>query len=605
MDKHLLSRVVMPEAKDKDYRDLFLRWGVVETSAFGNALTVLNELHFNTWMNLFSAKKWFHYCQLESLYLGVSIKGDFSVEVIGSKRNVAYIRLDEKLSFSEYHSDGLPVYIRIENPAEYDGVYFILRFAKENPCEILSMGWYTDDSPRTENTLAIVTCTYRRENYINRTIAQFERYLNENAELQKRMRLFVIDNGQTLDLSQKHNFTDIFYNINAGGAGGFGRGLIEVCKAKEKYTRCLFMDDDVEIIPESFYRTLRIADYLKEEYQGAYINGAMLDLYNKIFFFENLAVQEGLWSRPFHCGANLLDYNEILRVTIIPDEAFHNENRKVSAGWYYCCFSVDREASINKLPIPIFIRGDDVEWGRRNFGNPCISMNGICIWHAPFQYRVSKITDGYYLTRNMFIVNALYNKNFKQTFAKFYQDNFRYAVATYDYPSCKLINKGLEDVLKGSAVFNENPIDIMNELAALAKEPVQEIDNEQELFHARDAVYVKNGARGFINKLIKAAFRIFPWTKCWIKRGGTNDTVEWYPPVDAFLMKKHVRVYHLLKHTCVTRDFDYALERKLTKEFQQKLKQVEANYDRLKENYETSFPRLTSYEFWKQYLKLD
>ena len=604
MDKHLLSRIVMPEAKDKNYRDLFFRWGIVETSGLGNTLTTFNELHFNTWMNLFSAKKWFHYCQLESLFLGIKIKGNFSVEVIGSKRNVAFIRLDEKLSFSEYHSGGEPIYIRISEPAEYDAVYFILRFAKDDPCEILSMGWYTDESPRMENALAIVTCTYRRENYINRTIAQFERYLSENAELQDRMHLFVVDNGQTLDLTEKHNFTDVFYNINAGGAGGFGRGLIEVCKAKEKYTRCLFMDDDVEIIPESFYRTLRIADYLKEEYHDSYINGAMLDLYNRITFFENLAVQEGLWVRQFHSVANLLDYNEILRVTIIPDEVFHDEDSKTNAPWYYCCFPVDQKMDINRLPLPIFIRGDDVEWGWRNFGNPCISMNGICVWHAPFYYRVGKVAEAYYLPRNMFVVNTLYDKNFKQAFVKLFQNRFQYLVATYDYPSCKLMNKALDDILKGSAIFHESPIDIMQELATLAMEPIQKTDNEWEVFHARDAVYVKGGIRGVVNKLIKGVFRVFPKAKCWIKRSGTNDTVEWYPPVDAFLVKKHVRVYHLLKHTYVTREFDYALERKLTKEFRQKLKQIESNYDHLKEDYETNFPMVTSYEFWKQYLQL-
>lgn len=35
--------------------------------------------------------------------------------------------------------------------------------------------------------------------------------------------------------------------MNAGGAGGFTRGLIEVMKLNAGYTRVLFMDDDVEI----------------------------------------------------------------------------------------------------------------------------------------------------------------------------------------------------------------------------------------------------------------------------------------------------------------------------------------------------------------------
>lgn len=605
MDKHLLSRIVMPEAKDKDYRDLFFRWGVLEASAFNSTLTVLNELHFNTWMNLFAAKKWFHYCDLKSLYLGVKVKGDFSIEVIGSKRNVAYIRLDEKLSFSEYHGDGEFIYIPVNDPADYDGIYFILRYAKKAPCEIVSMGWYTDEAPRVENKLAIATCTYKRENYIHKTIKLFEQYISNNPELQGRMHLFVIDNGQTLDTSKKYKYVDIFHNINAGGAGGFGRGLIEVCKAKENYTRCLFMDDDVEIIPESFYRTLKIADYLKEEYINAHINGAMLDMYNRVIFYENLAIQDGIWCHPYHGEGNLLNYDEILRVTNIPEDVFHKENEKVNAPWYYCCFPVNKETSINSLPIPIFIRGDDVEWGWRNYGNVCISMNGICIWHAPFYYRVSKVTDGYYLARNMFIVNSLYTANFKQTFTKLYQDKFNYAIAIYDYVSAKLIVKALDDILKGTKIFDEDPVEIMKELNIIAKENIEHATDEYELFRIRDKGYGVKRSRRIINKAIKAAYKIAPKTKCFIKRDSVNGTHEWYPPVEAFLVKKHVKVYHLMKHTYVTRDFDYPLEKKLIGEFNQKLNQIRTEYDRLHADHVTNFAKITSYEFWKKYLQLN
>lgn len=40
--------------------------------------------------------------------------------------------------------------------------------------------------------------------------------------------------------------------MNAGGAGGFTRGLIEVMKLNAGYTRVLFMDDDVEIFRNLF-----------------------------------------------------------------------------------------------------------------------------------------------------------------------------------------------------------------------------------------------------------------------------------------------------------------------------------------------------------------
>ena len=57
MKKHLLQRIVLPEGRDRDYRDLFFRWGTTECKAFGKNVASMEEMYFNTWMNLFAGKK--------------------------------------------------------------------------------------------------------------------------------------------------------------------------------------------------------------------------------------------------------------------------------------------------------------------------------------------------------------------------------------------------------------------------------------------------------------------------------------------------------------------------------------------------------------------
>ena len=604
MDKNLLSRVVMPEAKDKDYRDLFFRWSVQETGAFGKGITTLNELYFNTWMNLFAPEKWFHYCALDNLYLGLKVKGLFCVEIIGSNRNVAFNRIDERLFFSEFSGNGTDtVYIPIQNPQKYDAVYFILRYEKNTEFEFLTAGWYTDTMPQFENSLAIVTCTYKREDYIYKTISMFEEYLNQNPKLQDRIRLFVIDNGQTLSLGENCKYTKLFYNMNAGGAGGFGRGLIEVCKSKETYTRCLFMDDDVEILPESFYRTLILADYLKPEFSDSFINGAMLDIYNRHVFFENLGMRDGLWVRPYHSEANLFDYNEILRVNQIPYSIFDKE-RKVHCGWYCCSFAIDQKQNLNNLPLPIFIRGDDVEWSWRNAGKNFISMNGICIWHAPFHYIVSKVVDNYYLVRNMFLLNTLYTERFRQEFPQLLKDSFAYLISSYDYVAARIMIYALNDILKGIGVYSENPVEIMQTLNSIAQEDYRDTDDMYLLFDVRNKDYRGFGTRKLINKTIKFLYRKVPSCKCRIKRNSMNHVADWHPPIEAFLVKKQVRVYNLMEHTYTTRRFDFKLEKTLTKEFHEKLEKIVSRYEELEKEYKAGFKTITSYDFWRRYLKL-
>lgn len=602
--KNLLQRVVFPEIKDIACDELFLRKTENVCRAFGKQTTSVCELYFNTWMNLFAAKKWFYYTVITDLYLGLDIQGDFSVEIIGSNRNTAYNRIDENIVCKEYKDNLKPVYIQIKDPQKYEAIYFTLRYPKENACNIHSIGWYTESEARIKNKLAIVTCTFKREEYIYRTLEMFENYLDSNEQLKDRMHLFVIDNGKTLKLNDHYKYADIYYNMNAGGAGGFGRGLIEACKADENYTRCLFMDDDVEIIPESFYRTLTLSDYLKEKYKNALVNGAMLDIYNKNMFFENLAMQEGIWLRPYHSEANLFNYDDVLRVNHIPEEVFYNSYPKVDGGWYYCSFAMDKKESINNLPLPIFIRGDDAEYGFRHHGEVFISLNGICIWHAPFYYRVNKVTDSYYLYRNMFIINAIYTDNFKNTYQKYYKDAFKHMIDTYDYVSARLIIEAQKDILKGSKIFDENPEEIMQRLNLLGKEENIPVTDPYELWNVKYKNLNWKLYRRIINKFIKKIYKCIPYTKCLIKKNGENQAPEWFPPVDVFLIKKNVKVYNLLKETSVVRKFDYKLEKKLTVEFDGNLKKINRLYDELEKDYKNEFKRITSYEFWKNYLNL-
>ncbi|RAZ20198.1 glycosyltransferase family 2 protein, partial [Klebsiella oxytoca] len=58
----------------------------------------------------------------------------------------------------------------------------------------------------------------------------------------------------------------------------------------------------------------------------------------------------------------------------------------------------------DNLPLPIFIRGDDLEYGLRNM-KTLILMNGICVWHEPFENKYSSFL-AYYVIRNRLIDNA-------------------------------------------------------------------------------------------------------------------------------------------------------------------------------------------------------
>ena len=86
----------------------------------------------------------------------------------------------------------------------------------------------------------------------------------------------------------------------------------------------------------------------------------------------------GTWN-----GGRLVSHKQGLDLRNL-DACLYNEveEKYEFNAWWYCTMPLN---IINKknLPMPIFIRGDDVEFGLRNMKH-LILMNGICVWHEPF-----------------------------------------------------------------------------------------------------------------------------------------------------------------------------------------------------------------------------
>lgn len=594
MELYELSRIVMPTSDFVENVELFVNQEEAPCYING-AIKNCNIYKFNTWMNMFAPKKHYFYCELGDIYLKLKVKGRYILQVVGSNSNKAFDRIDEILINQEY--DGNQE-ILIPNSQMYDGIYYTIIEDKNKPIEIINGAWCTNKGPQRENKLAVVTCTFKREKYINKNITLFEQFIKENPNLKDKIKLIVADNGKTLDVTRSNDKVKIIPNMNAGGAGGFTRGLMDVIEQNAGFTRVLFMDDDVEMFPESFYRTLMLANYLKDEYKDSFINGAMLDLYNKSLFFENLAIQNELWVEAYHKEQSL-DYDNILNINHIPENVFNNEYRKVDTAWWYHCFDVSAYYN-NGLPVPIFFRGDDVEWSWRNYGKHHISMNGICVWHAPFKWRVSKVAEYYYLPRNMFFLNSIYTKDFKQTYQSMLKKRLNYLLHTYDYVSLELFKTALEDILKGSNALRVNPEKQFIEINSInRKTEYINCEDDAELDYAENHRTHAKKWRKFIWKITKNG-RYCP--KFLFKKRGV--ALEWYPPVEDFMLVKEVKVYNLFTKKYEIRRFDKKKLNFYKKEIKNLLNEIKQNYDKLHEDHIKAHKEFSTMEFWKKYLEI-
>ena len=78
-------------------------------------------------------------------------------------------------------------------------------------------------------------------------------------------------------------------------------------------------------------------------------------------------------------------------------------------GWWYSCIPVTF-INKSKLPLPLFIHRDDIEYGLRANGE-FILLNGICVWHEAFENKCPG-TNEYYDIRNLAILNAIHDEKF-------------------------------------------------------------------------------------------------------------------------------------------------------------------------------------------------
>lgn len=571
-----LMRIVFPDDDFKAQEELFYRASRRYGFA-GKPGRRCEVLSFDTWMNLFASKKWYTYCSLGDLYLEIEAKGECEVIVTGHCLNSAFGVISETIQsiFCDFGEEPCKQKFLIGDVKNYDGVSFEISMPEHGHSEFYGAAWGTDHTSMRKHTLAIVTCTFKRERYIRKTMQKFADFLQENPALRERIHLYVVDNGRTLEDNGQEENISIIPNKNAGGAGGFGRGLM--CANDEGYTRCLFMDDDVEIVPETFYRTLVLIDYFKDEYKDAFVNGPMMNLYDKYVCFENLSVRSGLWLHGYHQNCPVKDSFGIMKCITVDESVF--EKDFTSAAWWYACFSMDLYR--NEYPIPCFLRGDDAEWSWRHRGIQHISMNGVCIWHAPFEWRVGRVADYYYLPRNMFFLHSVYNENFQDEYMGYFHNIFHHLMNTYDYVSMELFLLALSDIRKGGRAFCDDPEMEMKKIKKVCQKaqvmPCNDI-NEMEL------------AKLYDDRLINEEIGIA--MEC-----GTADR--------DFIGKKKVKVYNLLKKTYEIREYNKAKEIKMRDQFFGLMHLIENEYEELVDDLKKSHATLTSRSFWNKYLELE
>ena len=409
-------------------------------------LHINGNVDFLTYVNGLSAGKWRRYASVDNVTLHLALFGCGRVVVQG-------VRVDElnpvELKATSFVSDEAePCLLDIDiDTTGYDLIGFRVESLGSYSVDLLNSHYLTNVPEDSINTidLALSTTTFKNEQYILPNIDLVKEGISkEESPIHDHFHMFVVDNGQTLDAENlSDDMVTVLPNPNTGGSGGFARGMMVATEKPGQFTHIILMDDDVSIMPESLIRTFNLLSLAKGKYREAFINGAMLSLEDPVRQFEDVSyvANTGVYRR-------VKDDLHVDRLSdILINERTSVEVDQAYGAWWYSCIPINAIEK-NGLPMPFFIRCDDVEFGMRN--KPIyMTMNCICVWHASFEGRFRASVDCYQYFRNFFAMIALDDCADENMFVLRIQRGVRQDLRDLDYQAAEFILDGFEDYLRG------------------------------------------------------------------------------------------------------------------------------------------------------------
>lgn len=551
-------------------------------------------LDFDTYFNMFSAGKWYKYTMIQDFGIRLRLRGVFEIKIFDMQQCYGNMR-KELIHVERIDTKGkteekmIPIGRTGKNRQ-----YTFQVTAKDENCFFYSGEYVSLQKMQTRDiSIAIIFCTYRREKYITDNLRRFVEYRKNKEDYS--VEIYVVDNGKSLNAETLEcGWIHLFPNMNAGGSGGYTRGMLELIEVqkKKKITHCILMDDDIVIDPAVVERTIYFLQYVKQEYYGNPFGGAMLRNDVPYIQFENGGKIHGDKVMPVHSGYDLRN----------PGNCIQNERLTFSDynAWWYCAIPMEYVREDN-LPMPVFVRYDDVEYGTR-IGKEPILLNGVCVWHDSFENKYSS-SMLYYDYRNNLIMTSVRQKEYN--LQKVIQDVKKAVdmeILLYRYENAVSILAGIQDFLKGPEwLMKQNPEELHRQISKngykLSDADGLEISLDISWYHICCAIEDCDKLHKWV-RYISQNGRLLPADRTVIIPIYGARPVQLYRAAAAMHYNENTNQGFVTVK-------DTAKYRQCKKMLKQIIFQLKRDYVKVKNEYVTYFPILSSARFWRNYLQIE
>ncbi len=417
------------------------------------------RVSLGSYFNAFPAGYWQWWTMVKTITLRVKTSGTGRVTVFSSNARAARQQVGSKHVSGDAQTTQFVLSLKTFGDGGW--YWFDLSASAKEPLTLDDAAWLTEDNGRHGTATLGMTTFNRPDDAVGNV-----RIVAAAGELDECVReMIVVDQGNKLVRDDPH-FAEasdemkgrlrVIHQGNLGGSGGYARGMFETLKGRPdgvKSDYFVTLDDDIEVDPESIFRSCTFADYCT---RPTIVGSHMFDVYRRgtlLAFGEIVDDYRFNWG-PIK-GLGSIDFTvKGLRAR----DVLHRRWDVDYNGWWQCLIPREVIEKIG-LPLPIFIKWDDSEYSlrARAAGYPTVSLPGSACWHVSWIDK-DDATDwqAYFHERNRLIAALLHSPY--RAGGRMVRESvniFTKHMLSMQYYAATLVQMAIKDVLAGPDGLHE------------------------------------------------------------------------------------------------------------------------------------------------------
>ena len=446
------------------------------------AVPAQTEVSFAAYFNAFPASYWRRWTALRTLHLRLDVEGTGRVDVYRSKADATQIHVHGELVEGRREVD-----IELDlTPFEDGGWYWFDLSTEDSELIVHSGGWHAPVPAPGRAAVTIGMPTFNRPTDCVATL----RAIGEDELVRSIVTAVVIPDQGVNKVREQDGFPEaqavlgdrlrIIDQPNIGGSGGYARVMYEALEAGD-CEQILYMDDDIVLEPDSILRAVAFSRFAR---RPMLVGGQMLQAQARSRLHawgEVLDRRRMRWNK-----APGTEYDHDFAQHSLRQTAWLHRRTDVDYNAWWMCLIPRVVAEDIGLPLPLFIKWDDVEYGlrARAAGYPTATVPGVAIWHMSFADK-DDATDwqAYFHLRNRLVGAALHATEARPTamFADSLKHALKHALAM-EYSTLALQEMAIRDFMAGpQALFDKLPTALGEVRARCAEFTDGQVVDSQEL----------------------------------------------------------------------------------------------------------------------------